>query len=81
MSRTEIKHPHIKIRLVGEDGNAFSILGRTQKALRRGGVSDSDIDSFIKEAKSGDYDHLLAVVMATVTCDEDEDEDEDEDTN
>lgn len=55
----------IKVRLVGEDGNAFSVLGRVSKALRRGGRGDL-VDGFMKEATSGDYAHLLATVSKYV---------------
>lgn len=44
------KYPNIKVRLVGEDGNAFSILGRTIRAMRMGGVSQDEIDAFRAEA-------------------------------
>ena len=30
----EIKHPEVNVRLVGEDGNAYVILGRVTKAMR-----------------------------------------------
>ena len=48
-----------KVELVGRDGNAFAILGRVQKALRRAGFRD-EAEQFYEEASSGDYDHLLA---------------------
>ena len=60
------KYPEISVRLVGEDGNAFAILGNMQKALRRGGVPKEEIDEFMAEAMSGDYDHLLQTCMAWV---------------
>ncbi len=49
------KYPHIHVRLVGEDGNAFSIIARTRRALLHGGVSHDKVDAFVKEAMSGDY--------------------------
>jgi len=58
--RTGDELPKVKCRLVGEDGNAFSILGRFQKAARRAGWSKEETDAVIKEAMSGDYNHLLA---------------------
>ena len=61
-----IKHPEITVQLTGSDGNAFSILGRVQKALRKAGVPREEQDAFMKEAMSGDYDHLLATVMRWV---------------
>jgi hypothetical protein len=64
-----VKFPHIKVQLVGQDGNAYSILGRVSRAMRRAGVKKPDIDAFMKEATSGDYDHLLATCMRWVDCD------------
>jgi hypothetical protein len=51
------------VQLAGEDGNAFSILARCRKALRKAGISKEEIEEFDKEATSGDYDHLLRTVM------------------
>ena len=64
--QTELRQTGISVRLVGEDGNAFSVLGRVRAALRRNGESPEFIDAFTKEATSGDYDHLLATVMKVV---------------
>ena len=64
----EIKHPGVYVRLAGEDGNAFSILARTSKAMRRAGVSREEIADFQEEATSGDYDALLRTTMRWVTC-------------
>ena len=63
----EPKYPHIEVTLVGEDGNAFAILGRVMQALRRNKVSKEEIDAFKTEATSGDYDNLLQTVMRWVT--------------
>jgi len=52
----------IKVKLVGEDGNAFAVMGAVSKALRRGGRGDL-VDEYRKEAMSGDYDNLLRVSM------------------
>ncbi len=49
------------LKLVGEDGNAFFILGRASKVARQAGWSKQKIYDFLKEAKSGDYDNLLQV--------------------
>ena len=54
------------VKLVGEDGNAFSIMGRVKKALRRAGADKEYVDKYLKEATSVDYDHLLAVSMEYV---------------
>ena len=62
----EPKFPEIEVQLSGEDGNAFSIIGRVQKAMRRAGVSVEDIKIFQDDATSGDYDHVLTIAMETV---------------
>jgi hypothetical protein len=73
------KYPHINIPLVGEDGNAFSILGRVQRIMKRNGLND-EIENFRTEATSGDYDNLLLTVMRWFSVDTQLDDDyEDED--
>lgn len=60
------KYPNITVQLLGRDGNAFAILGRVQKAMRRGGVPQEDIKKFMEEATKSDYDRLLTTVMSWV---------------
>lgn len=60
------KYPKIKVKLIGEDGNAFSILGRVSDAMRRRGVSKEDIERFREMAMSGGYDNLLVTCMKWV---------------
>jgi len=54
------------VKLIGLDGNAFSILGRVKLALKRAGADKEYIDQYLSEATLGDYDHLLAVSMGYV---------------
>jgi len=63
---TAIKYPEIVVQLSGEDGNAFFIMGRVTRALRRAGVESSEIDAYTEEATGGDYDHLLQTTMRWV---------------
>ena len=58
-------YPDVTVRLVGEDGNSFAILGAVRKALKRAGHNDI-VEKFTEEATSGDYDHLLQTVMKYV---------------
>lgn len=58
----------LKLKLVGEDGNAWSIIGRASQTLRKNGKADL-IDVFTKECLSGDYNHLLATCMKYFDCD------------
>ena len=54
----------VKLRLVGLDGNAFSLLGAFAKAARREGWTKEQIDAVLHEATSDDYDHLLSTLVA-----------------
>ena len=65
--------PRPVVKLVGEDGNAYSILGRCQAAMRKVGWQREQISLFQKEAMSGDYDQLLRTVVKY--CDEDSEDD------
>lgn len=69
----EVKYPEINVPLVGEDGNAFSILGRVSRIMRRNGIHDK-WDEFRTEATSGDYDNLLRTVMAWFAVDGEDEE-------
>ena len=62
------KYPDIEVELVGQDGNAFAILGACRKAARRGNVPNDEIETFCNEAMAGDYDHLLRVCMNWFNC-------------
>lgn len=56
----------ISVKLIGENGNAFNIIGKVRKEMKRNGVSNDEIDLFINEAMSGDYDNLLRTCMKYV---------------
>jgi len=47
-----------EVTLVGEDGNAFRVLGLCQRAARNKYTED-EWKEIRKEMMSGDYDHLL----------------------
>lgn len=61
-----VKYPNVKVKLVGEDGNAFAILGRVSKAMQRAGCTPEQVNEFRTEATSGDYDKLLQTAMKYV---------------
>lgn len=52
-----------EVSLIGQDGNAFAILGRCKRAAKESGWSQEEITAFFDKATAGDYDHLLGVVM------------------
>ena len=61
-----MKYPEIKVKMVGEDGNAFAILGRVTKALRNARVPLEERKKFQAEAMKTDYNNVLQTVMRWV---------------
>ena len=61
------------LAMVGEDGNAFAILGRAQRALRKAGLGEL-VEQFMADATADDYDHLLQTVMRYFDVDGSDDE-------
>jgi len=57
-----------KLKLTGQDGNAFSILGRMSKAGKDAGWDKTYRDEVQREATSGDYDKLLATAIKYFDC-------------
>ena len=57
---------NVKVKLIGKDGNAFFILGKVRKELKKAGYDKEFIDEYQKQATSGDYNHLLQVTMTYV---------------
>lgn len=57
---------NVKVKLLGEDGNGFYIIGKVKKELLKAGYDKEFIQGFLKDATSGDYDTLLETVMAYV---------------
>lgn len=62
----EVRHPEIEVELIGQDGNAFAVLGLVLREMRRAGLSEEERDEFVAEATGGDYDDLLATVQRWV---------------
>jgi hypothetical protein len=62
-----VKYPDIEVEISGIDGNAFSIMGTVQKALKRAGVSKEEQDQYFEEATSGDYHNVISTTMKWVS--------------
>ncbi len=70
--------------LVGINGNAYSIMGYVRAAMDDANMTNDDIDAYVKDATSSDYNHLVAVscemidrvneILGLNDYDEDEDE-------
>jgi hypothetical protein len=54
------------VQLIGEDGNAFAIIGRVSKALYNEGADKEYINKYRMEAMAGNYDELLVTTMKYV---------------
>ncbi|OIJ13534.1 hypothetical protein BKP37_09595 [Anaerobacillus alkalilacustris] len=53
-------------KLVGEDGNIFSILGRVSRALKENGKADEAKEVIEQVMLSGSYDEALQIMMEYV---------------
>lgn len=66
------KYPHVYVPLAGEDGNAFAIMGRVSRALKRAGEPEA-AEEYVNAAMNAEsYDELLRITLDTVSEGEDE---------
>ncbi len=75
MKFNEIKKK-VSLKLVGLDGNAFSLMGAFSRQAKREDWSKEEIDCVIAECTSGDYSNLLNA-LGDVCEDPQGDEDDD----
>lgn len=59
-------YPNVKVALVGQDANAFMMIGTVSTALRRAHVPESKIVEFRNEAMSGDYSNVIGTITKWV---------------
>lgn len=60
------KYPHIHVKLLGTDGNAFSLIGKVRRAIEKSEGREV-AKAFTSEAMDkGSYDELLTFLMETV---------------
>lgn len=59
--REEMKK--VKLKLVGLDGNAYSILSAFRRTALNQGWTEAAIKRVLDEAMSGDYNHMLSTIM------------------
>lgn len=65
--RVEPRFPNVSVKLTGNDGNVFLIIGRVQRALLSGGATREQASEFVNEVTNADsYDAALQVVMRWV---------------
>ena len=53
----------VEVQLSGNDGNAFAVMGAVKSALKKAGASKEEIDKYLADSMSGDYDNLIRVAM------------------
>lgn len=64
---SDIRYPDVHVRLSGTDGNSFAVMGRVQQALKQEGVPADEVNEYLTESMSGDYEHLLATAARWVS--------------
>ena len=67
----------VTLELVGLDSSAGSVLGAFQRQARKEGWTQDEIKKVLDEAKSGDYNNLLATIMEHCESPEEDEDDED----
>jgi hypothetical protein len=75
----EPRFPRVVVKLIGQDGNAFNLIGLVIDALRKAKIDQVTIGEFRNEVTSGDYDHVLQTIMKWVTITGGEDDEYNED--
>lgn len=53
------KYDNVSVKLTGKDGNAFAIMAVVKSALVKGGAPQDEVEQYLAESMSGDYDNLL----------------------
>ncbi|HEU0252828.1 MAG TPA: hypothetical protein VFR12_07315 [Pyrinomonadaceae bacterium] len=61
-----VKYPNVTVRLTGENGNAFNLIGLTTSAIRKVEGNDA-ANKFVNEAMlQTSYDNLLVYIQEIV---------------
>jgi len=55
-----------KYDLVGVDGNAYSVMGYVKRAMANEKFTKDEINNYLNDAMSDDYDHLLYVSIQMI---------------
>ena len=66
----------VALKLVGLDGNAYSLMGAFQRAARQQGWTKDEIKVVLDQCTSGDYDNLLRTLVDNTESPADNDLDE-----
>ena len=61
-----VRYPNIHVRITEETPEASSILERVRFALKEGGASDEEVETYTREATSLCYNNLMFTTMVWV---------------
>ena len=53
----------VTVKLIGEDGNIFSIMGRVKREMDRAGKREEAKKMYEEATKAGSYDEALRIIM------------------
>jgi len=57
----------VQLNLIGIDGNAYALMSAFQRQARKEGWPPDEVSAVMKEAMSGDYNHLLTTLFDHTT--------------
>lgn len=60
----QVVNKKVKLKLVGLDGNAYSLMGAFSHRARKEGWTKDEINAVLEECEASDYDHLLMTLVA-----------------
>ena len=62
----EVKYPGLEVKLLGENGNAFNLIGITANAIRKHAGNKAAEEFLVESMTQKSYDLLLAYIQRTV---------------
>ena len=63
MMEKEFAKTGVVVKLIGENGNVFNVIGRTSRALKNADLKDEAEEFVARAFKAGSYDEVLRIVM------------------
>lgn len=57
---------NIPVQLLGEDGNAMVLISKVRRALVKASVREDEVNKFMTEAMSRDYNKVIQTCMEWV---------------
>ncbi|MBB5694425.1 hypothetical protein [Muricoccus pecuniae] len=60
------KYAKVALKISKTDSSAFGVVNAARKALQKAGAPPAEIETYMKEALSGDYNHVLNTTASWV---------------